>query len=152
MTIESVKTRTAEKYADVDHVEPAVVASWMADGSALVLLDTREANEYAVSHLRGAQHVEPNAAAAELEAGPLRDVAKDTRIITYCAVGVRSAKVAQRLRDAGFTNVHNMNGSIFQWVNEGRPVFKGDEQVEKVHPYDGKWGKLLDADRRAVLP
>jgi len=57
--------------------------------------------------------------------------------------------MTQRLHDAGVKNVFNMNGSIFQWANEDRPVYRGREQVKKVHPYNRKWGKLLKPEYRA---
>ena len=46
----------------------------------------------------------------------------------------------------------NMEGSIFKWANEGRPVYRDGERVEKVHPYNETWGRLLDKARRASVP
>jgi hypothetical protein len=60
--------------------------------------------------------------------------------------------MAERLQKAGFTNVMNLEGSIFQWANEGRPVYRDAAEVQQVHPYDGIWGKLLDKDLRAYTP
>jgi 3-mercaptopyruvate sulfurtransferase SseA len=74
---------------------------------------------------------------------------KDARVVTYCSVGVRSAAMADRLREAGYVNVVHMNGSIFQWANEGRPLERDGRPAETVHPYDAEWGRLLDARRRA---
>lgn len=61
----------------------------------------------------------------------------------YCSVGYRSAGVTQRLREAGFTNVSNLQGSIFRWANEGRPVYRDRRRVQAVHPFDARWGQLL---------
>lgn len=105
-----------------------------------VLLDTRAAAEYAVSHLPNAQWVDSN----------LEDVTRlnlpdfGQPIVTYCSVGYRSAAIAERLQKAGYTNVANLEGSIFQWVNEGRPVYRNNELVLQVHPYNELWGCLLD--------
>jgi hypothetical protein len=46
----------------------------------------------------------------------------------------------------------NLEGSIFQWANECRPVYRDAAEVQQVHPYDGIWGKLLDKDLRAYTP
>jgi rhodanese-related sulfurtransferase len=106
-----------------------------------LLLDVRTAAEFEVSHLANARQVDPDAAATEVR------VAKDTPIVTYCSVGYRSAVFSQRLQAAGFTNVRNLEGSIFQWANEGRPL-----TAPRVHPYNKKWGALLNAPLRADVP
>jgi hypothetical protein len=43
----------------------------------------------------------------------------------------------------------NIEGSLFRWANEGRPVYKGAVELSepKVHPYNKVFGKLLDADK-----
>jgi hypothetical protein len=73
----------------------------------------------------------------------------DLPIVTYCSVGYRSGAFAERLRSAGFTNVVNLEGSIFRWANEGRPLFRSARPVTEVHPYNRTWGLLLKEDRRA---
>jgi rhodanese-related sulfurtransferase len=113
-----------------------------------LLLDARAPDEYAVSHLPGALRVDPDA-----EAFPMLDtVATDTPIVVYCSVGYRSAKVTERLREQGYANAVNLQGSIFRWANEGRPVVRDGERVRQVHPYDAVWGQLLDAELRAYTP
>jgi 3-mercaptopyruvate sulfurtransferase SseA len=69
--------------------------------------------------------------------------------VTYCSVGYRSGAFAKKLQTTGYTNVKNMSGSIFRWANEGRPVERDDHRVEKVHPYNSVWGKLLKPQLRA---
>ncbi len=46
--------------------------------------------------------------------------------------------------------VVNLDGSIFEWANEGRPL-DGDE-AGGVHPYNRVWGQALrgEAERRGV--
>ena len=106
------------------------LAQQQALGEDLLLLDAREPDEYAVSRLAGAHPVPDAAAALRL----LADAKADRRIVVYCSVGYRSAAMARQLTDAGFTNVWNLQGSIFQWANEGRPVFKGDRAGEEGAP------------------
>ena len=78
-------------------------------------------------------------------------ISKDTPIVTYCSVGYRSSSLADRLQQAGFTNVRQLEGSIFQWANEGRPLFRGDQQVNEVHPYNETWGKYLNKKLHAPV-
>jgi rhodanese-related sulfurtransferase len=42
----------------------------------------------------------------------LPGAAKDVPVVTYCAVGYRSAEFTTRLRAAGFTHLQNLEGSI----------------------------------------
>jgi rhodanese-related sulfurtransferase len=108
-----------------------------------VLLDIRTQPEFEVSHIHGARRVDPDANASAV------NLPKDQPIVTYCSVGYRSGGFAKKLQDAGYSNVQNMAGSIFQWANEGRPIERNGQRVDKVHPYNATWGKLLKSELRA---
>ena len=136
VTWPAIKARIAKEFPNVKSIGTAELAKVEPKP---VLLDVRTAAEFDVSHLAGARRADPEATAASVA------LPKNTPIVTYCSVGYRSAKFAQRLQDAGFTNVRNLEGSIFQWANEGRPI----EPAGKVHPYNSKWGALLNPTLRA---
>ena len=139
----------ASDFPGVPHISTDSLADWLGDSKRVqpVLLDVRESEEFAVSHLRGARQIDP--AATELTS--LQDLPKDTPIVLYCSVGYRSSEMAERLGEAGFDSVANLDGSIFRWANEGRSLWRGDVAVDKVHPYDRIWGVLLDKERAAAL-
>ena len=103
----------------------------------IVLLDTREKREYEVSHLKNAHWV-------GFENFDLKSVAaipKDANIVVYCSIGVRSGKIGEKLMQAGYSNVHNFYGSIFEWVNQGNPVYDmAGKPTKKIHGYNWKWG------------
>ncbi|MEM6380800.1 MAG: rhodanese-like domain-containing protein [Bacteroidota bacterium] len=107
----------------------------LKDSRQAVLLDTRMPEEYAVSHLQNARFVGFD----NFELSLIEDLPKDTLIITYCAIGYRSDRIAKQLIDAGYTNVHNLHGGIFNWKNLNYPVYKDDQQVEAVHPFSSFW-------------
>jgi rhodanese-related sulfurtransferase len=65
-------------------------------------------------------------------------------MVVYCSIGYRSARLVEKLREGGFSEAKNLEGSIFQWANEGRPVVQNGEVVEEVHPYNKTWGLLLE--------
>lgn len=49
--------------------------------------------------------------------------------------------------------VFNLEGSIFAWAEEGRPLVDTHNQPTTfVHPYNAVWGKLLSADKRKSEP
>jgi len=140
----------ARSYPEARHLAPDSLAALLADSARAepILLDTRPPAEYNVSHLPGARRVDPDATAFPM----LEDVPKDTLIVAYCSVGYRSSGVVERLQAAGFTNAYNLDGSIFRWANEGRPVYRNGQPVEQVHPFDAVWGQLLDDRLHARSP
>lgn len=148
--LEEVKQEIREEFPDVPAITTEELAAWIAapGKDATVLLDVREADEYDVSHLQGARRARTEAEAL----ATLRDAPDDRRIVVYCSVGYRSAVLARTLRKRGYTNVFNLEGSIFQWANEGRPVYRGDRRASGVHPYDSDWGRLLDPKLRREAP
>ena len=145
----SIKGRIDKEFPQVRHITTDELDRWISRPSAPPprLLDVREPEEYAVSHLPMALRIDPDAHAGDLP----KDIGKDAPIVVYCAVGYRSAALAQRLQTAGFTNVRNLDGSIFQWANEGRVVLRNGRVVREVHPYDSKWGCLLAPELRVRI-
>jgi rhodanese-related sulfurtransferase len=137
------------RFPRVEWISTQELADWLADKGrpAPLLLDVRTPAEWEVSHLPGARRVDPGVPIESETAA----ISKETPIITYCAVGYRSAELATRLRAAGFTDVRNLEGSIFEWANEHRPLVRGDERVQRVHPYNSLWGRLLADDVRGPL-
>ena len=136
-----VDAMIAEEFPEVPSVTTDDLGLSLAtDTAEVVLLDARDAEEFAVSHLPGAHHVGSDAAAADRLAAA---AAPDAVVVVYCSVGYRSAALVERLRGSGRANAVNLQGSIFRWAGEGRPVYRGTERVEQVHPYDDNWGTLL---------
>ncbi len=111
-----------------------------------LLIDVRAADEFAVSHLPGAVQASGKQALA------LARAAGDRPVVVYCAVGYRSSKTAKALMAAGIENVANLEGSIFEWANAGHSVVRGEHTVREVHPFDKKWGQMLDRDLWAFEP
>lgn len=129
-------------FPEVAHISADTLQSWLDESPKLehlTLLDVREPDEFAVSHLRRAHPAPSNDEAMEA----LQDAPANRRIVLYCSVGYRSSELAGFLMKKGYTKVFNLEGSIFRWANEGRPLYRGKERVRVVHPYDTHWGRLL---------
>lgn len=143
-----VNWKVRHDFPDIRRTTSAEVANWIADKKRTppVLIDVRTQGEYEVSHLPGGRRVQPGSNADAVSVG------KEEPIVTYCSVGYRSAAFAKKLKDAGYTDVQNMTGSIFEWANEGRPIECDGQRVNKVHPYNSTWGKLLKPELRADIP
>ncbi len=154
LTMESVTERIVAKFKNVEHITTDDLAASLdqADpGENILLVDARTAGEFEISHLPGARNLET---VDELKNHLATMTVPPERIVVYCSVGYRSAELASRMEDAGTTGipVQNLLGSIFSWANEDRPLVKGDKKTaHKVHPFNAKWGRLLEEKYRADL-
>jgi len=136
------------RFPNVRSLTTQALADWLAQGDRPLLLDARTTEEFAVSHLPDARLMAPTTLIdATLPNDCLKGKPLDTPIVVYCSVGYRSAVLCDRLQKAGHTNVVNLEGSIFQWANEGRMVYQGDRVVQAVHSYNRLWGLFLRGDR-----
>ena len=143
--LDSVAFAVRTAFPQVPQRSVAWLVEQQARGNEILLLDVRTPEEFSVSHLQGARR----AASLEEARVVLGDLPRDQPILVYCSVGYRSSQLADRLREEGYSDVANLEGSIFAWVNAGEPVVQADRRVHEVHPYAWPWGKLLDPQYRA---
>jgi rhodanese-related sulfurtransferase len=136
-----IKRWVRRSFPDVPELSTQALADWLAGATVPqpVLVDVRKAEEFAVSHLPQACH------ATTVEAVKQLGLGADQPVVLYCSIGYRSARLGAKLRQAGFTHIHNLEGSIFQWANEGRPLVNDVGAVSSVHPYNPTWGLLLNS-------
>lgn len=111
------------------------------------LLDIRTVDEFEVSHLPRARQVSPNVSATAV----ITSLDTNRATVLYCTIGHRSSALGERLLDAGFTNFLILDGSIFNWANEGHPLVSNGKPANKVHPYNASVGGLLKAEQRGGL-
>jgi rhodanese-related sulfurtransferase len=80
---------------------------------APLLLDVREAGEYAICHIVGSRHIPMNQVPQYLE-----ELDSQRETIVICHHGMRSARVANYLEQVGFDKVFNLAGGIHAWACE----------------------------------
>jgi len=142
------------RFPDVRTLSPRRLAARLSPSEAWsaaeppLLLDVRTAAEFAVSHLAGARRLDPD----QPDLTALGSAERARAIVVYCSVGYRSARVAKVLERAGFSQVLNLEGGIFRWANEGRPLVDAAGAATRVHPFDARWGRLLEPASRGDLP
>lgn len=116
---------------------PIVSCDELKKMNHVVLLDAREKREFEVSHLKDARWIGYDT----FSFSNLKDIPKDAPIVVYCSIGVRSEKIGEKLQKAGYKNVKNLYGSIFEWVNQGNTVYDmSGKPTTKIHAYDRTWG------------
>jgi len=148
--LDKMRAKVRAEFPSVHQISTEALAAWLADPNrpAPALLDVRTEAEFAVSHLPGARRIDPDASPAQV----LAAIRPNTAAIVYCSVGYRSSRLAKRLQTAGVADVSNLDGSIFQWANEGRTLHQAGEPAKFVHPYNKTFGKALKEEYRAKVP
>lgn len=151
----SVEVKVRRDYPAVAQLKGDELAALEREkGDGIVLLDVREEDEFAVSHLEGANRIDPRLSAAQFSEA-LGPAVHGKTVVLYCAVGVRSSRLADRIsavaKEAGANGVYSLEGGIFRWHNEGRPLVRGSQQTQEVHAYDRQWGQLLERQDLAVF-
>lgn len=107
-----------------------------------VILDARELSEYHVSHIKDAIHVGYKDFKIDSIENKIQN--KESKIVVYCSLGIRSEDIAEKLKKYGFKNVTNLYGGIFEWKNNGYPVFDSDDsKTENVHVFSEEWSYWL---------
>ncbi|PCI81434.1 MAG: hypothetical protein COB20_01960 [SAR86 cluster bacterium] len=141
---ESVDEKIEREFPGVESVATDVLLARyeVSDENLPIIIDVREDGEFRVSHLINALHLESAAAISEVIVE--RGLSKDTEIIVYCSVGYRSASVAADLQERGFTQVLNLEHSLFEWASNGYPMINASGSTDKVHPFNRAWSVLVD--------
>lgn len=108
----------------------------------VTILDAREPEEFEVSHIAFAKNIGFKDFSEDEK--QLKKLNKNIPIVVYCSVGIRSEKIGEKLKKAGFTNIKNLYGGIFEWKNKGYPVVDSTKaETENVHAFSRVWSKWL---------
>lgn len=137
----------SQEFNEVGQLSTSDLDAWLNDKSREPpqLLDARRPEEYGVSRLPGAILIDPDADVDEV----IAMIDPSRPIVVYCSVGYRSSRLARRMILAGVTQTSNLEGSIFKWGNEGRPLIRDNGTTRLVHPYDDSYGHMLREEYRS---
>ncbi len=86
-----------------------------------VLIDVREADEFAAGHLQGAVHIPRGLLEFKLSAMPALQ-ARDLNVVLYCKTSGRAALSAVAMQSMGYLNVSSIAGGYDAWAAAGKPV------------------------------
>lgn len=111
------------------------------DKQNLYILDTREEDEFNVSHIKNARNV----GNFWFDMRKIYDIPRKSTVIVYCSVGIRSEKIGEKLLANGYKKVQNLYGGIFEWVNQAHPVYKQTGvQTSEIHTYNEMWARWAE--------
>ena len=110
----SAKARVSE--ISIDQAEQAILA-------ADVLVDVREADEFAFGHVPGAVHISRGMLEFKFSANPALQ-SRDLNVVLYCKTSGRAALAASALQEMGYLNVKSIVGGFDAWAAAGKPVAK----------------------------
>jgi len=91
-----------------------------------LLVDVREADEFASGHLPGAVHISRGLLEFKLSGTPAL-AARDLKVVLYCKTGGRAALAAAAMKDMGYLDVVSIAGGIDAWAATGKPVVKPEQ-------------------------
>jgi rhodanese-related sulfurtransferase len=103
--------------------EVAIADAEQAIRAADVLVDVREADEFAAGHLGGALHISRGMLEFKFSANPALQ-ARDLKVLLYCKTSGRAALAAAVLHEMGYLSVQSIAGGFDAWVAAGKPVAK----------------------------
>ncbi len=145
-TLETVRAQVVRDYGGVAQLSTQNFAAQLSRRPDVLLLDVREEEEFAVSHLTGAVRVDPDIWRWSFMS-KFGEKVRGKTVIFYCAVGVRSSQLAEdvqaALKERGAKAVYNLDGGIFAWHNESRTLVNANGKTEFMHPFDAYWGQLV---------
>ncbi len=90
-------------------------------GEPMIIIDTREDNEWARGHIPNAVHLGKGVIERDIEKA-IPD--KDATLVLYCGGGYRSALAADNLQKMGYRNVISMDGGWRSWTEAGFPTIR----------------------------
>lgn len=96
----------------------APAAQRLLAGQNVVLIDVREACEFARERIAGARLLP----LAQLDAGRIAQIAQGKQIVVCCASGNRSQSAIRKLSRAGLTDIAHLEGGIAAWKAAGLPL------------------------------
>ncbi len=143
--MQQVHKSITKQFSGVDHLSHSEFNELETEYT--IVFDVREKTEFEVSHLANAIQVDPEITTEDF-LQQYQEQIGDKTVVFYCSVGQRSSELAERvdevLNEKEFIEVYNLAGGLFEWHNNGLPMVNDNGETQLIHPYNRKWGKLIN--------
>lgn len=110
-----------EAKAAINEVSIDEVKKMIDNKENIILLDVRDSEEYETGHIPGAINISRGSLDFKVH---LIIPDKNTKIIVYCGLDLRSPLATKSLNDLGYKKAVNMIGGLKAWKEAGYPVLK----------------------------
>ena len=94
----------------INQWSPKQLQQSLLENQPPLLLDVREANEFAYAHIEGSRHIPLGQLPERFD-----ELDKERDIVVICHHGIRSQQACLFLQQAGFNRLYNLKGGIDAW-------------------------------------
>lgn len=149
-TLQSIHKNLTKDYNTIKHLPAKSLLNDLQteERDNWLIFDVRQRQEFEVSHIAGAHHLNPNTWLNAFMKN-YGSTVKGKQVVFYCSVGVRSSKMASYLKDElmkrGARDVYNLKKGLFSWANKGHPLQNANGTTSFIHPYNNHWGQLIQS-------
>lgn len=102
-----------------DTITPEKLAGQVEAGKAPLIIDVRSESEYLEGHVPGARLIPHDKIGGYIES---LSEHKEDPVVLYCGSGKRTHKAMDRLEEAGFEQLIELEGHFPAWQDNGHPV------------------------------
>lgn len=114
------------KSPDIEFIAAEELKAKLAKNAPVTIIDVRSNESYLDSPntIKGSIHVNPRKLNSRLAFAPLKNVAHESEVVTYCACpnDESAIRAAQVLLGAGFTRVRVLKGGWAKWLQANGQV------------------------------
>lgn len=126
ISLMAIAAQAQDAAPNVEMISVEELKAKIASNHPVTIIDVRSSEGYAASTttVKGAIHFKLRNLKSRLIYPPLKDLAKDREIVTYCACPKDQSSIAaaQILQAAGFKRVKVLQGGWQEWLRANGPV------------------------------
>ena len=131
----------SECLTEIEELFPWDLEEKIAENSALMLVDVREADEFAALHIPSSINVPRGIleASCEWDYGetiPELVQARDKEVIVICRSGNRSVMAAHTMQRMGYKNIASLKTGVRGWNDAEQPLIDGEDKEVDIDDAD----------------
>jgi rhodanese-related sulfurtransferase len=141
---------------NVQEIFPWDLEEELKNNQSLILLDIREADEFAMMHIKNSLHVPRGVLESACvwnydDTIPILAKSRNQNIITICRSGNRSVLAAQTMQLMGFENVRSLKLGIKGWNDNDIEMIDNQGDIINIDKADEWLNKAVSKDKLASL-
>lgn len=113
-----------------------------------IIVDVRTPGEYAEGHIANAHNIDYNGADFDAQIAALD---KSKEYMVYCLSGGRSSSAANKMRNAGFTKVYELQGGIMKWRAAKLPEVSTTPEAKTNGLSKEQFEQILNTDKTVLV-